>query len=554
MTTPSFAELFEASYTPEKFKQGSIITATVIDINGEEAVIDAGMKSEAHVPMTQFRDINGEINLDIGDEVEVYVDVIVDGAGETRLSREKAQRIETWNRLETAMNDGEVITGLVTSRVKGGLSLDIGKVRAFLPRSLIDVRQVPDMAAFEGESVQVKIVKLDAERSNLVVSRRAVIEEENRAEREALLSNLNEGDVVEGVVKNLTDYGAFIDMGGTDGLLHIADMAWKRVNHPSEILAIGDKIEVQVLKFDRERFRVSLGMKQLTEDPWEKIQERYAEGSIVEGAKVANLTDYGAFVALGDSIDGLVHSSELDWTNGNVHPSKILHIGQEVSVKVLEVDTERRRISLSIKQTTENPWEIFAHTHNRGDKLTAEVRSITDFGLFVGLQGGIDGLIHITDLTWEENSEAILRSYQKGQEVEAMVLSIDTDRERISLGIKQLTTDVFMEFASENGRGRVVEGVVESIEGDEINVALGEKIVGVLRKQDTIRELAVGDTIQAAVVNVDRKARKLAISMRNLEAIQEKEAVKQYQVDTKREAKEMNSTLGSLFENLDQKD
>ncbi len=550
MSNPSFSELFEASYDKEKFKPGAIISATVIDIQGDEVVVDAAMKSEAIIELSQFQDLNGEVSVSIGDSVEVYVETTVDIAGETRLSREKAQRIETWNRLEQAMNNGEILTGFVTNKVKGGLSLEIGKVRAFLPRSLVDVRQVPDMSVFEGEKVQVKIVKLDINRNNLVVSRRAVIEEETQAEREALLSNLNEGDVVEGIVKNLTDYGAFIDMGGTDGLLHITDMAWKRVSHPSEMLQIGDTIEVKVLKFDRERFRVSLGMKQLTEDPWQSIQEKYPPGTVIQTAKVANITDYGAFVALENAIDGLVHTSELDWTNRNIHPNKVLHVGQEVPVKVLEVDIERRRISLSIKQCQENPWEVFAHTHDRGDKVVGSIRSITDFGLFVGLNGGIDGLVHLTDLSWGKDSEKLLREYHKGQEIEALVLSIDIDRERISLGIKQLSEDVFTAYADTNNKGSIVEGRVITSDEKGYEVELAPSVVVFLRKPEVIGEINDGDTVRVAITSVDRKNRKLYVSMKNISEIEEKQAVKDYQSSARKDEK-VDSTIGSLFGELD---
>ncbi len=550
MSNPSFSELFEASYDKEKFKPGAIISATVIDIQGDEVVVDAAMKSEAFIELSQFQDLNGEVSVSIGDSVEVYVETTVDIAGETRLSREKAQRIETWNRLEQAMNNGEILTGFVTNKVKGGLSLEIGKVRAFLPRSLVDVRQVPDMSVFEGEKVQVKIVKLDIDRNNLVVSRRAVIEEETQAEREALLSNLNEGDVVEGIVKNLTDYGAFIDMGGTDGLLHITDMAWKRVSHPSEMLQIGDTIEVKVLKFDRERFRVSLGMKQLTEDPWQSIQEKYPPGTVIQTAKVANITDYGAFVALENAIDGLVHTSELDWTNRNIHPNKVLHVGQEVPVKVLEVDMERRRISLSIKQCQENPWEVFAHTHDRGDKVVGSIRSITDFGLFVGLNGGIDGLVHLTDLSWGKDSEKLLREYHKGQEIEALVLSIDIDRERISLGIKQLSEDVFTAYADTNNKGSIVEGRVIASDEKGYEVELAPSVVVFLRKPEVLGEINDGDTVRVAITSVDRKNRKMYVSMKNISEIEEKQAVKDYQSSARKDEK-VDSTIGSLFGELD---
>ena len=531
--------------------KGAIITARIIGFRGDEAVLDAGMKSEAYIPISQFRDLSGDPEIKIGDDVEVLVETVVDMSGETRLSREKAQRIATWNRLEKAMEDQEIVTGLVTTRVKGGLSLDIGKVRAFLPRSLIDVRQIPDMGVFEGEQIQVKIVKLDAERNNLVVSRRAVIEEENRAERQALLSNLAEGDVLEGTVKNLTDYGAFVDMGGTDGLLHITDMAWKRVNHPSEILSIGDVIEVKVLKFDLERYRVSLGMKQLTEDPWQSIHEKYPSGMIIPLAKVVNITDYGAFVALEEAVDGLVHTSELDWTNRNIHPNKVLSVGQEVAVKVLEVDVERRRISLSIKQCSENPWVTFTDNYKRGDIVSGQIRSITDFGLFIGLENGIDGLVHLTDLSWEESEENTLREFQKGSEIEAMILSIDVDRERISLGVKQLMKDSFMEFVSNNGKGAIVEGVITEEIDKGYSVTLSSGVFGVLRKSELIGEAAVGDTMRVAITSVDRKNRKIFLSMKSVADMEEKQAVKDYKKSSSKDGSQMNNTLGALFDNLE---
>ena len=548
----SFSELLDLHYSSEKFRTGAIIKGEVLRLDGEEVVIDAGMKAEAYVPIDHFKDLDGNINVQPGEFYDLYVETPVRLDGSVSLSRERAQRIEMWQRLEEAMEKEEILTGLVTDKVKGGLRLDIGQVRAFLPRSLVDIRQPQDLSEFEGQHIPVKIVKIDQERNNLVVSRRAVVEEESLAEREALLSNLNEGDVVEGIVKNLTDYGAFIDMGGTDGLLHITDMAWRRVNHPSEILAIGDTIEVKVLKFDRERFRVSLGIKQLSEDPWKVIEEKYAVGSIIHNAKVANITDYGAFVALEDAVDGLVHTSELDWTNRNIHPNKVVSIGQEVSVKILDIDSERRRVSLSIKQCQDNPWQAFGMKFQRGDTLKGQIRSITDFGLFVGLEGGIDGLVHLTDLVWDEDAEAALRDFKKGDEIEVMVLSIDIDRERISLGVKQLTPDAFMSYISEYGKGSVVEGkVLEKDEKGGYSVSLAEGVVALLRHSEVEGNLSEGDTVRAALYNIDKKNRKLVISMKNLSDIEEKQAVRDYQKASRAEASGHEKTLGSLLGSLD---
>uniref|UniRef100_Q31GD0 30S ribosomal protein S1 n=1 Tax=Hydrogenovibrio crunogenus (strain DSM 25203 / XCL-2) TaxID=317025 RepID=Q31GD0_HYDCU len=549
MSELSFAELFEQSLQEDKFQTGSLIIGTVVGIDKETVLVDAGMKSESAIPKSQFEDANGELEVAVGDEVEVYLETLEDGFGETRLSREKAKRAKTWDRLETALEDSETVTGLVTGKVKGGLTVDVEGVRGFLPGSLVDVRPIRDFGFLEGKEVELKLVKLDRKRNNVVVSRRAVIEAENSVEREALLANMEEGSVLQGIVKNLTDYGAFIDLGGIDGLLHITDMAWRRVNHPSEVIQVGDEIEVKVLKFDREKNRVSLGMKQLQEDPWSDMVARYPIGSEIMG-KVANITDYGAFIEIEDGIEGLVHTSELDWTNRNIHPSKVVHLGQEVKVKILDVDQERRRISLSIKQCTVNPWEAFSATHSKGDKISGSIKSITDFGIFIGLDGNIDGLVHLTDISWSQSGEEAVREFKKGDELETVILSIDPERERISLGLKQLEQDPFGEFVAENGKNSIVTGTVKSVDEKGAVIDLAEEVEGYLRAseldedtRDASSVLKVGDSVEAKIVNVDRKNRNVSLSIKAKAMQDEANAVKDYSA----KQPQAQNTLGDLL-------
>lgn len=548
MSELSFAELFEESFQ-DKFNTGSLILGTVVGIDKETVLVDAGMKSESSIPKSQFLDANGALEVAVGDEVEVYLETLEDGLGETRLSREKAKRAKTWDRLETAMEEGEVVTGLVTGKVKGGLTVDVEGVRGFLPGSLVDIRPIRDFGFLEGKEVEMKLVKLDRKRNNVVVSRRAVIEQESSAEREAILANMEEGSTLKGIVKNLTDYGAFIDLGGVDGLLHITDMAWRRVNHPSEIVQVGDEIDVKVLKFDKERNRVSLGLKQLEEDPWADMVSRYPMGAEVAG-KVANITDYGAFIEIEDGIEGLVHTSELDWTNRNIHPSKVVHLGQEVRVKILDVDQERRRISLSIKQCTVNPWEGFSATHAKGDKIAGSIKSITDFGIFIGLDGGIDGLVHLTDISWNQPGEEAIRDFKKGDELETVILSIDPDRERISLGLKQLEQDPFGQFIADNGKGSIVEGVVKSVDEKGAVIDVAPEVEGYLRASELLEDtrdassvLKEGDTVSARITNIDRKNRSLSLSVKAKEAAEEAEALKGYS----EQQVVAGTTLGDLF-------
>ena len=478
--TESFAQLFEQSIANQRIRPGMILTGLVVDVGDDMVIVNVGLKSEAVIPLEQFKNERGEVEVKAGDSVEVALDAMEDGTGETRLSREKAKRARTWTRLEESFNKSEIVTGTITGRVKGGFTVEIDNVRAFLPGSLVDVRPVRDTAYLEGKSLEFKVIKLDQKRNNVVVSRRAVVEQEFSAERSALMDNLQEGTVLKGTVKNLTDYGAFVDLGGIDGLLHITDMAWKRVKHPSEVVKVGDEIDVRILKFDRERSRVSLGLKQLGADPWENIARRYPPNTRVFG-KVTNIADYGAFVEIEDGVEGLVHVSEMDWTNKNVNPAKVVHSGQEVEVMVLDVDEERRRISLGLKQCKQNPWKEFAENFNRGDKVSGQIKSITDFGVFIGLAGNIDGLVHLSDLSWDVAGEEAVRNYQKGQQVEAMVLSIDPERERISLGIKQLAQDPFSEYIATNPKGTIVKGVVKEVDARGAVIDLGNGIEGQLR-------------------------------------------------------------------------
>jgi len=517
----SFAELFEQSLQDINMEPGAIVMATVVDIEGDWITVNAGLKSEGQIPVAQFRDDNGEMTIAIGDEVKVALEAVEDGFGETRLSREKAKRAEAWKELEAAFEKDEIVKGVINGKVKGGFTVDVASIRAFLPGSLVDVRPVRDTAHLEHKELDFKVIKLDPKRNNVVVSRRAVLEAENSAEREALLATLQEGQQILGIVKNLTDYGAFVDLGGVDGLLHITDMAWKRIKHPSEIVAVGDEINVKVLKFDRERNRVSLGLKQLGEDPWVNIVDRYPEGMKVN-ARVTNLTDYGCFAELEEGVEGLVHVSEMDWTNKNIHPSKVVQVGDEVEVMILDIDEERRRISLGIKQCTTNPWEDFSGRYNKGDRVAGTIKSITDFGIFIGLEGGIDGLVHLSDISWSETGEEAVRQFKKGDEAEAVILSIDPERERISLGIKQLDSDPVSEFLAVNDKGALVTGRIIEVDAKEAHVELATDVVAVLkaseisadRVEDARNVLNEGDSVEARIVSVDRKSRVINLSIK----------------------------------------
>ncbi|HTT08146.1 MAG TPA: 30S ribosomal protein S1 [Gammaproteobacteria bacterium] len=533
--TESFAELFEQSISGAKMRPGAIVTGTVVAIDEEWVTINAGLKSEGLIPAAQFRTEGGGLEINVGDHVDVALDAVEDGTGATKLSREKAKRAMAWTRLEKAAEAAETVTGVITEKVKGGFTVDIEGVRAFLPGSLVDVRPVRDTSYLEGKPLEFKIIKVDRKRNNVVVSRRAVVESEGSAERETLISSLKEGATIKGIVKNLTDYGAFIDLGGIDGLLHITDMAWKRVKHPSEVVQIGQEVEVKVLKFDRERMRVSLGLKQLGDDPWVDLARRYPVKTRLFG-KVTNIADYGCFVEIEDGVEGLVHVSEMDWTNKNVHPSKLVHVGQEVEVMVLDIDEERRRVSLGIKQCQPNPWEDFAGKHNRNDKVTGVIKSITDFGIFIGLEGGIDGLVHLSDLSWNESGEEALRRYKKGDQVEAIVLSVDAERERISLGIKQLEKDPLSNYLDVHEKGSIVKGVVKGIDAKGAVITLAEGVEGTLRASelsqnevDDVRKvLKEGQEIEALLVGVDRKKRSLTLSIRAKESEEEQAALQEY--------------------------
>ena len=537
--TESFAQLFEQSLANQRIRPGMILTGLVVEVTTDVVIVNVGLKSEAVIPLEQFKNERGEVEVKAGEQVEVALDSVEDGTGETRLSREKAKRARTWTRLEEAFNKSEIVTGVITGRVKGGFTVEIENVRAFLPGSLVDVRPVRDTSYLEGKPLEFKVIKLDQKRNNVVVSRRAVVEQEFSAERSALMDNLQEGAVVRGTVKNLTDYGAFVDLGGIDGLLHITDMAWKRVKHPSEVVKVGDEIEVRILKFDRERSRVSLGLKQLGADPWQNIARRYPPSTRVFG-KVTNIADYGAFVEIEDGVEGLVHVSEMDWTNKNVNPAKVVHTGQEVEVMVLDVDEERRRISLGLKQCQANPWKEFAENYNRGDKVAGQVKSITDFGIFIGLPGNIDGLVHLSDISWDQPGEEAVRNYQKGAQLEAMVLSIDPERERISLGIKQLAKDPFSAYIADNPKGTIVRGVVKEVDARGAIIDLGNGIEGQLRASELGRDrvedaravLKVGEQVEAKFTGVDRKSRTISLSIKAKEAHEEAEAVQSYRSET----------------------
>ncbi len=546
----SFAELFEESLANKEMRPGTIVTGTVVDIQPDAVIVNAGLKSEGVIPIEQFKNSQGELEVAVGDAVEVSLDAVEDGFGATRLSREKAKRAQVWKRLEKAFEDGEIVKGIISGKVKGGFTVDIEDIRAFLPGSLVDVRPVRDTTYLEGKELEFKVIKLDQRRNNVVVSRRAVVETEYSAEREELLESLQEGAQVKGIVKNLTDYGVFVDLGGIDGLLHITDMAWKRVKHPSEIVEVGQEIDVKVLKFDRERNRVSLGLKQLGQDPWADLARRYPESTRLFG-KVTNIADYGCFVELEDGVEGLVHVSEMDWTNKNVNPGKMVHIGQEVEVIVLDIDEERRRISLGMKQVHANPWDEFSATRNKGDHVKGTIKSITDFGIFIGLDGGIDGLIHLSDISWHEPGEEAVRSYKKGEELEAVVLSVDAERERISLGIKQLEKDPFSNFSADNAKGSIVKGVIKEVDAKAAIVDLGDGIEGTLRASELARDrvedartvLTVGQEIEAKYIGVDRKTRTIALSIKAKDHDEETAAVKDYS----RSSSSMGATLGDVL-------
>jgi small subunit ribosomal protein S1 len=555
--TESFAELFEQSLASQSLRPGTIVSGTVVEIRDDAVVVNAGLKSEGIVPIYQFRSSSGELEVEVGDIVEVSLESIEDGYGETRLSREKAKRAMVWDKLEGAFENEETVQGQISGKVKGGFTVDISDIRAFLPGSLVDVRPVRDPGYLEGKDLDFKIIKLDRKRNNVVVSRRAVVELEFSAEREQLLENLEEGLVVKGVVKNLTDYGAFIDLGGIDGLLHITDMAWKRVRHPSEVVEVGQELEVRVLRFDRERNRVSLGLKQLGDDPWSDLARRYPIGTRLFG-NVSNITDYGCFVEIEDGVEGLVHVSEMDWTNKNVNPAKVVQTGDEVEVMVLEIDEERRRISLGMKQCAENPWEAFAANHNKGDRVIGAIKSITDFGIFIGLEGGIDGLVHLSDISWMTSGEEAVRNFSKGEEVEAVVLAVDPERERISLGLKQLDQDPFATFMAEHPRGSQVKGTVKEVDNRGAVIELADGVDGYLRAsdikkervEDASRELSVGDEIEAKFISLDRKNRSLTLSIRALEEDELADALEEYQ---SQKASSGTTSLGELLkEQLDQ--
>src|SRR5450432_2953199 len=549
--TESFAELFEQSIASQRIRPGTILNGLIVEVGQDYVIVNVGLKSEAVIPADQFKNEKGEIEVSVGETVEVALDSVEDGSGETRLSREKAKRARTWTRLETAFEKQEVVIGIITGRVKGGFTVEIDNVRAFLPGSLVDVRPVRDPSYLENKPLEFKVIKLDQKRNNVVVSRRAVVEQEYSAERSALLDNLQEGAAVKGVVKNLTDYGAFVDLGGIDGLLHITDMAWKRVKHPSEVVKVGEEIDVRILKFDRERQRVSLGLKQLGADPWQNIARRYPANTRLFG-KVTNIADYGCFVEIEEGVEGLVHVSEMDWTNKNVNPAKVVHVGQEVEVMVLDVDEERRRISLGLKQCQANPWKEFAENYNRGDKVGGQIKSITDFGIFIGLPGNIDGLVHLSDISWDMPGEEAVRNYQKGQQLEAMVLSIDPERERISLGVKQLAKDPFSAYIADNPKGTVVRGVIKEVDARGAIIDLGNGIEGQLRSSELGRDriddartvLKVGEEIEAKFTGVDRKSRTISLSVKAKEMGEEAEAVSSYRTES---AGSSGTSLGDLL-------
>ena len=552
MTMENFAQLLEESFTLQEMNPGEVITAEVVGIDQNFVTVNAGLKSESLIDVAEFKNAQGEIEVKVGDFVTVTIESVENGFGETKLSREKAKRAADWIALEEAMENGDILSGVINGKVKGGLTVMINSIRAFLPGSLVAVRPVKDTSHFEGKEIEFKVIKLDKKRNNVVVSRRAVLEATLGEERKALLENLQEGSIIKGIVKNITDYGAFVDLGGIDGLLHITDLAWRRVKHPSEVLEVGQEVEAKVLKFDQDKQRVSLGMKQLGEDPWSGLTRRYPQGTRLFG-KVSNLTDYGAFVEIEQGIEGLVHVSEMDWTNKNVHPSKVVQLGDEVEVMILEIDEDRRRISLGMKQCQANPWEEFAANHNKGDKISGAVKSITDFGVFVGLPGGIDGLVHLSDLSWTEAGEEAVRKYKKGEEVEAVVLAIDVDKERISLGIKQLEGDPFGNFISVNDKGSLVKGSVKSVDAKGAVVALSDEVEGYLpasefaadRVEDLTTKLKEGDEVEAVIVTVDRKNRSIRLSVKAKDAKENREALNS--VNAAATASAGTTSLGDLL-------
>jgi len=547
----NFAAMFNESLATE-MRPGEVVTAEVVSVEGNVVVVNAGLKSESLIPIEEFRNDKGEVEVKPGDFVKVAIEAIEDGYGSTRLSREKAKRLAAWMELDEALEQGTLVKGVVNGKVKGGLTVMVNGIRAFLPGSLVDIRPVKDTTPFEGKELEFKVIKLDRKRNNVVVSRRAVMEASQGAEREELLKSLHEGAVVKGIVKNITDYGAFVDLGGIDGLLHITDLAWRRVKHPSEVLAVGDEVTAKVLKFDQEKNRVSLGLKQLGEDPWIGLSRRYPQGTRLFG-RVTNLTDYGAFVEIEQGIEGLVHVSEMDWTNKNVHPSKVVQLGDEVEVMILEIDEDRRRISLGMKQCMPNPWEEFAMSHNKSDRVKGQIKSITDFGVFIGLPGGIDGLVHLSDLSWSQPGEEAVHNYKKGDEVEAIVLSIDVDRERISLGIKQLAGDPFSNYVASHEKGTMVKGTVKAIDAKGAVIALEGDIEGYLRASEVSRErvedirshLKEGDDVEAVIVNVDRKNRSINLSIKAREAVEESAAMQKISAENPANAGTTN--LGALL-------
>ncbi|MHA3081729.1 30S ribosomal protein S1 [Acinetobacter sp. ANC 5383] len=552
--TESFAALFEESELNLNVEKGAVIQGVVVSIDDDWVTVDTGLKSEGVVDRAEFLNDQRELEVQVGDTVDVVVEALDNGMGQTVLSREKAKRAETWTKLEKIFEDGEIVTGVISGKVKGGFTVDIGPVRAFLPGSLVDTRPIRDTTHLEGKELEFKVIKLDAKRNNVVVSRRAVMEAESSADREALLAQLEEGQTVTGTIKNLTDYGAFVDLGGIDGLLHITDMAWKRIKHPSEVVEVGQEVTVKVLKFDRERNRVSLGLKQLGEDPWLAIMSRYPKGSIVK-ARVTNLTDYGCFAEIAEGVEGLVHVSEMDHTNKNIHPSKVVQIGDEVDVMVLEVDEERRRISLGIKQTRANPWEEFAKNHDKGEKVSGTIKSITDFGIFIGLPGGIDGLVHLSDISWNEQGEEAIRRYKKGDTVEAVILSVDAEGNRISLGIKQLNSDPFNDFLATNERGALVKGTVTAVDARGATIKLADEVEATLkaseinrdRVEDATKFLEVGQEVEAKIINVDRKSRSINLSIKAKDEAEEKEAVANLRQVTATGQENGPKTIGDLI-------
>ena len=548
----SFAELLEESLQSIEMSPGSIVTGTIVDIDDDWVVVHAGLKSEGVIPKDQFLNETGEFDLNVGDQIKVAMEVIDDGWGETRLSREKAKRAESWQKLENAIENDEIVNGIISGKVKGGFTVDIEEVRAFLPGSLVDVRPLRDTLHLEGKPLEFKVIKIDQKRNNVVVSRRAVLEDENSQEREQLLASMEEGQSILGIVKNLTDYGAFVDLGGVDGLLHITDMSWKRIKHPSEMVNVGDEIDVRILRFDKEKNRVSLGMKQLGDDPWVDIIQRYPQESKTM-ARITNLTDYGCFAEIQEGVEGLVHVSEMDWTNRNIHPSKVVSVGDEVEVMILEIDEGRRRISLGIKQCKPNPWEQFEISNEKGQRIKGNIKSITDFGIFIGLDGGIDGLVHLSDISWTEPGEEAVRNYSKGEEIETLILSVDAERERISLGIKQLEKDPFADFLESNSKGSIVKAKVLEIEEKEatlelavdVSVVLKSSDMSVDRVDDARKLLSQGEEIEVKLTNVDSKNRHIGVSIKAIAIDEERQAVRDHK--KKEDVKSSSATIGDLI-------